>query len=456
MDILFLTGELLLALLFIGLNGFFVAAEFAIVKVRGTQLAESARGGDAGSKRAQSIVAHVDEYLAACQLGITLASLALGWVGAPALGELLVPIFSLLGILSPAAQVSIAFLVGFAILTALHVILGEQAPKYYALKRPAETASDISLALVIFVKIFGPVVRTLSRASRAMLRLFGIREVAHESKHTEEELRLLLTSAVSSDAAAMMLGVFDLKHLASRDVMTPRNRIVALDMSRPFEENLRIAEETGYSRFPLLEGNLDQVTGMVHYRDLMQLARSATAPKDLHGVRREVLFVPEGRPAEDVLRDLLRRGRHMAIVLDEFGTTVGLLTLEDIFEELFGEIRDEFDVAEAEQPWRKLGEGHFLIDAQVPLHQAQDVLGTEFDNPAGVSTLGGYVIAEVGRLPAKGERMRIGSYEAIVREADRKRLKLLELWKPTAPKATDSVEDLRGRPSRARAKGGTK
>jgi CBS domain containing-hemolysin-like protein len=442
LDLVTLVVDLLLTLLFIALNGFFVAAEFAIVKVRGTQLARSAQGGELKGKRAQHIVAHVDEYLAACQLGITLASLALGWIGEPAFAALLSPVFGFVGILSPAAQSTLAFLFGFAILTAIHVILGEQAPKYYALERPTGTALEIAGPLDLFFGVFRPVVQGLSAASRWLLRFIGIREVRHEAAHTEQELRILLTSALTTAQAQMVTAVFDLRKLKAKDVMTPRNRIVALDLAHTFEQNLLIADESGYSRFPLIDGNMEQVVGLVHIRDLIQLARSAVVPKDLRAIRRDVLFVPEGRHVEDVLADLLRRGRHMAIVSDEFGTTAGLLTMEDIFEELFGEIRDEFDVAESEQAWRKLGEGHFLMDAQMPLHDAEEVLGIPLPSDE-ASTLAGYVVNLVGRLPAKGERLLIGPYHAIVREVDRKRIKLVELWRPRAGRGPS--EDAAGR-----------
>jgi len=415
------------------LNGFFVAAEFAIVKVRATQLEARVRRGEPGAKRAAHVVEHLDAYLSATQLGITLASLGLGWIGEPAVASLIEPIFFLAGIGDPAIVHTVAFIIAFGFITFLHIVIGELAPKSLAIQKAEGVTLWTSAPLHVFYKIFQPAIWALNSVANALLRSAGMRPATEaDLVHSEEELRMLLAESsakrsLTKKRAEMILNVFELKKLAARNVMTPRPRMVALDVTKPFEENLAHAEESGYTRFPLVEESLDRVVGMVHYRDLVGLARSsATAPRSLSAIRRDVIFVPDSKSVEDLLSDLLGRGRHMAIVVDEFGSTAGLVTLEDIFEELFGEIRDEFDVAEAEAAYRKIDEGHYLLEGHMPLHQASALLGVQLQS-TDVTTLSGYVVAELGRLPAKGERVKLGAWDGVVREADRKRVKSIEV-----------------------------
>lgn len=416
---------LALAVFFVLLNGFFVAAEFAIVKVRPTQISERVRKGERGAKQAQHIVQNLNPYLNACQLGITLASLALGWVGEPAFARLLEPAFAAMGV-EGALLHTFAFGVAFLTITALHIVLGEIVPKTFSIQTAERAAILTARPLHWFYVLFRPAVWALNEASFAILRLFGIRRGGHEAEHSEEEIRLILARTLSREKAAMVMRVFDLGELQARHVMTPRTRIVALDVQRTFDENMAVADDAGYTRFPLVDGNLDNVVGMVHFRDLASLARSPR-PKDLVTVKRDVLFIPDSGGVEKLFSDMMRGGRHMAIVLDEFGTTAGLVTLEDIFEELFGEIRDEFD-ARAEAQYRLVAEGHWIIEGQMPLHDASALVGVALDSHD-VTTFGGYVVAEAGHLPGKGERVQLGPFDAIVREADRKRVKLVEVWR---------------------------
>lgn len=415
---------LLLALFFVFLNGFFVAAEFALVKVRPTQIAHRVAAGDSAARHAQHVLDHLNEYLNACQLGITLASLALGWIGEPAFARLLEPGLAALGVRGALLH-TIAFGAAFVTITVLHIVLGEIVPKTFSIQSAERAALWTARPLHAFYLVFKPAVWVLNEASFAILRVFGIRRGGHEAKHSEEELRIILARTLPADRADMVFRVFDLRELEARHVMTPRGRIVALDVAKPFEENIALADTAGYTRFPLVDGSLDNVVGMIHYRDLGALSRSPR-PKDLNTIRRELLVVPESGQVEKLLTEMLRSGRHMAIVFDEFGTMVGLVTMEDVFEELFGEIRDEFDVR-ADAPYRSLGERHWLIEAQMPLHDAGELLGIRLERDD-VTTIGGYVVAEAGHLPGKGERIDLGPYEAIVREADRKRVKVLEIW----------------------------
>jgi len=417
-------------LLLVLLNGFFVASEFAIVKVRRTQLAARAARGEARAKLGLHVVDHLDAYLSATQLGITLASLGLGWIGEPALAALLEPLMHALGVTSATLVDAVAFALAFFLITMLHIVLGELAPKSLAIQRAEGVTLWTTAPLHVFYRVFRPFIWALNGLAGLVLRAFGIRPASErEVGQSEEELRLLMAEARTSrrigrQRANLILRAFDLKDLDARSIMTPRVRVEALDLARSFDENVAKAEESGYSRFPLVQGSLDAVVGMVHYRDLARLARSESASKDLKSIARGVLFVPDTKPAEEVLAELLRRGTHMAIALDEHGGTSGLITLEDVFEELFGEIRDEFDTEEA--PYRVVGDDLFVMDGGMSLQDAARALGVALSDK-GATTLGGHVLAHLGHLPKKGEKLRLEGLDVTVREVDRRRIQSLEI-----------------------------
>jgi CBS domain containing-hemolysin-like protein len=431
---------LLLVVLLVLLNGFFVAAEFAIVKVRSTQLAGRVKKGEARAKRAQHIVDHLDAYLSATQLGITLASLGLGWIGEPAIAHLLESPLAAAGVGSPAVVHTVAFVIAFSIITMMHIIAGELAPKSLAIQRAERVTLLVAGPLHLFYVVFKPFIWALNAMANALLRVFGVKPASEgEMVQSEEELRLIMAEAGRSRAVAkrradVILRVFQLKDLTARDVMTPRTRMTVLDARRSFEDNHAVAEEAGYTRFPLIDGDVDTVVGMVHYRDLANVARGKAPRKDLNAIKRPVLFVPDSKPVEDVLDEMLRRGVHMAIVTDEHGSTAGLLTLEDIFEELFGEIRDEFDTAEGEPTAMDLGGGHFVLDGLLPLHQVERLLGVELAEED-ATTLSGHIVALLGHLPAKGERFKLGPYDGLVRDVARRRIHTVEVWR--VPEADD-------------------
>ena len=429
---------LVLVAVLVLLNGFFVAAEFAIVKVRATQLAPRVERGEKRAIVAKNVVDHLDAYLSATQLGITLASLGLGWIGEPAIAHLIEGPLLALGIASPAIVHTVAFAIAFGIITFLHIVIGELAPKSLAIQKAEGVTLWTARPLRVFYLIFKPAIWALNGVANSMLRLVGVQPATEgEMVHSEEELRLLLAHAGKSRTLAQhradfILRFFELKDLEARHVMTPRMRIVVLDAQKEFDANMAVAEEAGYSRFPVIDGNLEHILGMVHYRDLVAMSRRSK--RDLRAITRAVLFVPESQSAEDTLDMMLRRGLHMAIVTDEFGSTAGIVTLEDIFEELFGEIRDEFDTHEVDQMYKDLGEGHFVLDGLTPLHRASAILQEPLDNPD-VTTLSGYIVAQLGRLPQKGERLRIGEYEGLVRDVDRRRIQTLELWRAASEEA---------------------
>lgn len=426
--------NLALVLFLVFLNGFFVAAEFAIVKIRSTQVEEAAQGGDRRAVRARHVITHLDSYLSATQLGITLASLGLGWVGEPAIAHLVVePALHSMGVASETLISTLSFAIAFGVITILHIVLGELAPKSLAIQKPMGTTFAVVRPLHWFYLMFRPAIWVLNGLANRLPRLVGIRPASEsELVHSEEELRLILAATGKGGEARekartdILLNIMELQELAVRDIMTPRGRLIALDLKKSLSANHAIAKEHGFSRFPVVDGNLDNVVGMVLFRDLITLAPPASpkGPAALKGIVREVHFVPESQPAEDLLRDFLRRGRHMAVVVDEFGSTAGIVTLEDVFEELFGEIRDEYD--ETEILYREVGEGRYLFNGDIPLRDAEQVLDVEL--PAeGVTTLGGFLIAHLGRFPARGEQVDFETLRFIVRETDRRRVKRIEV-----------------------------
>lgn len=410
------------------LNGFFVAAEFAIVKVRKTQLVARAQRGEARAKRALLVVEHLDAYLSATQLGITLASLGLGWVGEPFVAVLIGPPLMAAGITDVHVIEVASFTIAFVIITLLHIVLGELAPKSLAIQRAERVAIWTAGPLRVFYLTFKPFIWALNGLANGLLKLLGLRSVSEGDVESEEELRILMRTAglrktITPGRAQLIARTLELKDLDARNVMTSRARMVALDASRTFEENLALAEGSGYSRFPVIEGDADKVLGMVHYRDVARLARSDK--KDLRLALRSILFVPETRDVEDVLGDLLKRNVHMAIVTDEFGSTAGILTLEDIFEEIFGEIRDEFDTTEGESGITEVADGHYVLVGDLPLHQARAKLALALSEHD-VTTIGGYIAAELGHLPQRGEQFPLGHYDVLVRDADRRRIHAFE------------------------------
>ena len=416
--------KLLGILVLVFLNGFFVAAEFALVKIRGSQLDPLVDEGNKTAALAKQITTRLEAYLSACQLGITLASLGLGWIGEPFLAQMVEPVFSRLGVQSTAIIHSVSFALAFSAITFLHIVLGEQAPKILAIRKPLPSTLWVSRPLQFFYAIFRPAIWFLNMSSNALLkRVFRIEPVSeHELAHSEEELRVILAESAESQEVTplgkeILINALDMRDRVVRDITTPRGQVVFLNTEDSFEENLKAAQESRHTRFPLCEGHLDQTIGQVHIKDLITLIRDP-AP-DLHRIKRELLPVPEMMPLEKLLTFFLGKHAHLALVVDEYGGTVGIVTLDNVLEELVGDIQDEFD---AEKPeLRKVTEDEFAVDGSLGLYELNDMMGLELES-ADVSTIGGYVTHLIGHLPKQGERTRIDEYEVTVAKADGRRI----------------------------------
>lgn len=413
------------------LNGFFVAAEFALVKVRDTQLTPLIRKGNRRARVAHHVVRHLDRYLSAAQLGITMASLVLGWVGEPVFSALLKPVLDALAITSPDVRHTIAFVFGVGALTFLHVTAGEQAPKWLAIQRSLPTALWIAVPLRWFCFLMFPFIWVLNHSSLWMLRQAGIEPKGEgEMLHSEEELRLLF--AASQERAGgtklghdIVINALDLPHRIIREVMRPRHEMVVLSTTASLTECLDVAERTRFSRFPLCEdGDLDHTLGIIHIKDLYAMRLKARCGADLLPAAKKIVYIPETARLESVLQRLLERKLHLAVVVDEYGGTVGMVTLENILEELVGQIQDEFD---QEKPLLvPVADGAWEIDGALPIRELAELVGEPIE--AGeITTTSGWVTHRLGGFPKRGDAFDVGAHRLEVVEMDGLRVARLKL-----------------------------
>jgi CBS domain containing-hemolysin-like protein len=429
--------KILAVLALVLLNGFFVAAEFALVRVRETQLDALAGKGQRRAKVARHIVRNINSYLSATQLGITMASLGLGYIGQPVFTTLLEPLLVLLGVLSPVWQHSISFAVGFSALTFLHITAGELAPKWMTIQKPLPIALWVARPLRWFYIAFYPFNRLLNLAARWLLEKIGIEpDAAGDRTHSEEELRLVLASAQrTADGRNIILNALDLRHRVVREVMRPRHEIIAFNTEATIAECLTIAEQTRYSRFPLCEGgDLDKTRGIVHIKDLYALRDKARTAADLLPVARKLVYVPETGRLEKLLRLFLERKLHFAVVVDEYGGTVGIATLENVIEELVGQIQDEFD--QEKLKLERIGENVWEAAGALPLHELGKIVGG-MQHEEIVATASGWMTQKLGGFPKVGDVLMVGSCELRVEEMNGPRVVRLKITKHAEAERTE-------------------
>src|SRR5437660_833219 len=416
-------GKLAVIAALVALNGFFVACEFSIVKVRASQLDALAEEGSARARFAKYIRSHLDAYLSATQLGITLASLALGWLGEQFLAQMLSPFFALLHIYSHAFVTSVSIALAFVGITFLHIVFGELGPKYTAIANPLSATLRLVRPLGAFYVVFKPAIWLLHKSSNFLLQTVLRRQPvpATELAHTEEELRLILEQSekskeVSPLGRSLLMNVLDLRDRVVRDIMTPRGEIVYLDLEDDFETNVKKAIESRHTRFPLCRENLDNTIGLVHIKEFLQMMRDPHP--DLLKIKRDLVPVPEMMPLETLLKLFLNKHAHLALVVDEFGGTVGMVTMENVLEELVGDIQDEFDFEKEE--FRKINANEFSVDGALGLYELNELAKLDLES-ADVSTIGGYVTHLLGHLPKQGEQVKIGDYIVTVSQSDGRR-----------------------------------
>jgi len=402
------------------LNGFFVAAEFALVKIRDTQLEALVSKGHRRAKVARDIVHNLDAALSATQLGITLASLGLGWVGKPVFAALLAPVLEYLNI-DPVQADWLAFVVGFTAITFLHIVVGELAPKSLAIQKPLPTSLWVAQPLHWFYKIFYPSIWLLNHAAFWLLRRCGLHPVSEsELVHSEEEIRLIIGQSRRHSSGPTLgqdiaLNAFALRQRHARDVMRPRNEIVGLNTEASIGECLALAQRTRYSRFPLCEGgDIDKTLGVIHAKDIVALRHEAKCGRDLATAARRIIFVPETARLEKLLNLFLKQKLHFALVVEEYGGTVGLVTLENVLEELVGPIEDEFDQEEALA--RRMGADTWEISGSLPIHRLGELVGQPLQETGEACTVSGLITRWLGRFPRVGDAMTFGTWTLDVQE----------------------------------------
>ena len=400
--------NLVIVVLLVLANGFFVASEFALVGVRKSRIESMAKGGNRKAKRLLPLISNLNAYISATQLGITLASLALGWIGEPAIAHLLeVP---LKGRVSDTVMHTIAFAIAFSIITFLHIVLGELAPKTLALERAEKTALAIALPIEIFYKIFRWPIRVLDWAGTRTVRLFGLHPSgSHASIYTEDELRQLIdisraSGHLEADDQRLINRVLDFSDAQVREAMIPRTAVAALPVTATLEEAKNAFRSLGYSRLPVYEDNLDKVVGVLVRRDLEPYLESATPPEDfnLRNLIHPPQFIPTSARLGAALNQMQSKRIHLGFVVDEHGGIEGIVTLEDLLEEIVGEINDEFD-EEVRAQILKEAEGTYLLSGMLTVRDANRQLKLDLPEDGGYTTLAGFIMAQAGRLPQTGE-----------------------------------------------------
>jgi CBS domain containing-hemolysin-like protein len=428
--------QLLAVILLVGANGFFVAAEFSLVSVRRTRIAELVASGNASAEAVQKAISNPDRVIAATQLGITLASLGLGWIGEPALSHWLYPVVRLFpGDIQSEVSHSIAAGISFAIITFLHVVVGELAPKSIALQDPERTSLMVARPTLWVEWIFKPVILVLNGTGNALLKLVGVKPASgHELVHSVNELKMLVTASAESgvveeDESEMLHAIFDFGQLLVRQVMIPRTEIVAVDADMLLDDVTRLVTENSYTKLPVYEDDLDQILGILHIKDLL---RMITQEGEQHGTARalvrETLYVPETLSVNQLLHQFRDNRQHIAIVMDEYGGTAGLVTLEDILEEIVGEVRDPFE--DETEEIQTMEDGTILVNGLMLIEDVNHHLGLNLIDPH-YDTIAGYMMGKLGRIPKTGDVIEAGGVRITVDVMDGMRVERLQLTRMT-------------------------
>ncbi|EJC36218.1 CBS domain protein [Helicobacter pylori Hp P-28b] len=424
---------LMVAFLLVLLNAFFVLSEFALVKVRKTRLEELVKIGNSNAKLALKMSQRLDTYLSATQLGITLSSLALGWVGEPAIARLLAVLLESMDLKDNSIFIhSMSVVIAFLSITFLHVVLGEIVPKSLAIAKSEKATLFAARPLHVFWVVFYPVVRLFDVIAHFFLKKMGVNPKEHEGMHSEEELKIIVGESlregiIDSVEGEIIKNAVDFSDTSAKEIMTPRKDMVCLDEENSYEENIDIVLKSHFTRYPYCKGSKDNIIGMVHIRDL--LSRSIFTPKmhDFNQIVRKMIIVPESASISQILIKMKKEQIHTALVIDEYGGTAGLLTMEDIIEEIMGEISDEYDLKQ--EGVNKLEEGVFELEGMLDLESVEEVLHIQFDKECEQVTLGGYVFSLLERMPIEGDTIVSHGYAFEVLSVDGARIKRLKAVK---------------------------
>ncbi|OVE70418.1 hypothetical protein CCS79_00160 [Clostridium diolis] len=415
--------NVIIVILLVFMNGFFVATEFAMVKVRKSRIETLAMEGNRNAKHTLKVVKDLNSYLSACQLGITLASLGLGWVGEPAFAEMLRPLINLFN-LPEITLHSISVVLGFSIITGLHIVLGELAPKSLAIINTENIAMYTALPLIAFYRLTYPIMWTFNHSTNLVLKIFGISQInEQEAAHTDEEIKLLVEDSykhglIDQTELTFVDNIFDFSEKTVRDIMIPRTDMACIFIEDTFDEIINYALEEQLTRYPVCRDSKDNVIGFIHIKDLYKLKFEGN--DKIEGIIREIKFVPESLSISELFKTFKKEKAQMAIIIDEFGGTAGLVTTEDILEEIVGEIQDEFD-DDGEEEIRETDNGSYVVDGKVLIGDINELLDTNIE-AENIDTIGGWIYSQLKSYPKPKEKINYDKYEFIILKCDRKRI----------------------------------
>lgn len=422
--------SILITFLFVFLNGFFVAAEFAIVKVRASQLELKVQEGNRFAVLSKRIVSHLDAYLAATQLGITLSSLALGWIGEPVVSRMILNLLDLFEIsLSPQVLHSVSLVTAFLIITILHIVFGELAPKSLAILRPEQTTLFVAYPLRGFYLICRPFIWLLNGFANLILKLVGLHAVSETETYSSDELKYLVDQISENEGEDdtkfdIIKNAFDFSERTARQVMVPRTQVLAIDLNDYNEQTLETVIEDGFSRIPCYEDSIDNIVGIVHLKDILKKMRQ-NGKADIRSIVRPVSFVPETKRIGQILKDFQVKHQQISMVLNEYGGIEGIITMEDILEEIVGEIQDEYD---NEIPFvETTGEGLYSVIATAAISDINDQLPHPIDKAKQYDTLAGYLIDKFGRIPNTHDKLESEGYEYTVLKKNKTSIVLVQM-----------------------------
>jgi CBS domain containing-hemolysin-like protein len=427
--------RILAALLLVALNGLFVAAEFSLVKIRATQVDRLVEEGRAAAGLVKEATGKLDAYLAVCQLGITISSLGLGALGEPAIAALIEPLLEPLGI-GDGTLHFIAFVVGFSIISFLHVVFGELAPKTIAIQSAEGTSLVVAPFMRFFYYLLLPATVVFNGTANAFTRLLGYPPASESDEtHSEDEIRTLVTQSarqgmLERDEEGMISAVFELNDKTAREIMVPRPDVVAFPAETPVGELISLSAQGRYSRYPVYEtDSFDRIVGAVHVKDVLRAVASETADpaRTARDLMRDVLTIPENRRIDVILEDMRKQDLQVAVVIDEWGSFEGLFTLEDIVEEIVGEIRDEFD--EEGPAVKEMADGSYVTDGRISINEVNQALGTDFESQD-FETVGGLILGHLGRVPESGDEVRIDGHLLRVDQTNGPRIARIQIREP--------------------------
>lgn len=444
--------KLLLALFLVLLNGFFVAAEFSIVKVRYSQIQLKAAEGNSMAKQAEHIIKHLDEYLSATQLGITLASLALGWVGESAMHHVIEKLFHYFNFaIDQATITTVSLVISFLLITVMHIVFGELIPKSIAIRKAEPTTMAIAVPLRVFYTIFKPFIWTMNQMSNAFLRLVKIHPASEQEIHSTEELQLLVKQSADSgeiqeENYEIIKNAFDFTDHSAKQIMVPRQNILSIDIEDPVEEIMTHIMDSGYSRIPVYEDSIDNIIGILYTKEIIReyIRRKGDLDHDdLKGLMREAFFVVGSKKISDLMKVFQQKKQHLAIVIDEFGGTEGIITLEDILEELVGEIQDEED--DEDRIVDKVCDNVYWVQATQPLEEINENLPKEFplSEEGEFNTLAGYILHALEDIPEENQEFDMNGYHFKILKMNNKSVELVELVYD-GPNLTEDVAEEMG------------